>query len=133
LLVSIPEFQSTKAIAQRLQLTEALVESSLKILEAEGFVERKQNKWTYRGGDIHLSKRSPFATIHHNSWRQRAMLSSSLGEESSFHYTSLLVLSQKDMNLLRERVMAWVEESRAIAGPSDCEELVCLALDLFKV
>jgi uncharacterized protein (TIGR02147 family) len=132
ILSSVPAFRTRAAIAQRLGLPEPVVQAALEQLGKMGYIQKKGNQWSYAGGNLHLSRESPSIVQHHNNWRQRAVLNASMVDEESVHYTSVFTLSVRDFELLREKVLKWIDESRALIGPSDSEELACFCLDLFR-
>lgn len=133
LALAIPQYQTVQALAARLSLSEATIESALGELLKMGYVENQSELWHYRGSNLHLSRESPSVTIHHNNWRQRAVMDSAISTDDSVHYTSVLAMSVRDIERLKERALAFIDESRALAGPSESEELVSFCLDLFKV
>ncbi len=133
LVVSIPGYQTLPAIAERLNLSESFVLQGLEQLRRLNYVEKREGRWIYSGDNLHLSRESPSVTLHHNNWRQRGVLDSAMTNLESVHYTSVFSLSLKDQELLRSRILSWIDESRKIIGPSSSEELVCFCLDFFKV
>ncbi len=134
LITSIPEFQrSPKTIAEKLQLQEPMVRQILEELIELGYVKFEQGRWLYSNVNYHLSNQSPEVILHHNNWRQRAILSASNGTTDSIHYTSVMTLSRNDFELLKTQILLWINESRSIAEPSPGEEMVCFNLDYFKV
>lgn len=133
IIVSIPEFQTTESISQKLGVPEVLVQKTLEKLKHMGYVNNKNNKWSYKGADMHLSHDSPLVNLHHNNWRQRSQLDSALLSEESVHYTSVFSMTEYDYVILRDKILEWIDESRKIIGPSAPETLVCFCLDFFKV
>jgi DNA-binding transcriptional ArsR family regulator len=133
LIVGIPQFQTVKEIALRLSLSESIITTTLVALEKMGYVESFNGKWRYKGGNIHLASNSPSVVLHHNNWRQRGLLDASLMNAESIHYTSVITMSRVDADILRLRILEWIQESRQIIAPSANEEIMCLNLDYFKV
>lgn len=84
-------------------------------------------------GDLHIPKNSPMIGIHHNNWRQRAVLDSTLPNTEGVHYTAVYSISRKDHEHLKTKVLDLVEQSRKIVAPSKEEELICFTCDLFEV
>ncbi len=76
---------------------------------------------------------SPLIVLHHNNWRQRALLDAQeLGNTKSIHYSSVFTMSRKDFLRLHELSLQFLERGRQIIGPSKEEALYCVACDLFE-
>jgi len=134
ILLTIPEFQSANAIARRLEVPEAFVQSCLEKMQAMGLVEaRPQQKWGVSKLDIHLPKGSPLTSINHANWRQRAVTDSQVRRQGSVHYTAVHSLSLKDFEEIKARLLQMIDQSRAIVAPSKEEDLACITLDWFWV
>jgi len=134
LLTSIPHYQTAKSIASRLEIPETLVLMTLQDLEKMEFVEKKDHQlWVYKGSNLHLTTQSPSVILHHNNWRQRALLDAALFSSTSIHYTSLVTLSKRDLEFIKTKLLDWIEQSRKIVEPSQSEELACISIDYFKV
>lgn len=133
-IVSIPQYQTPEAIANRLQLSVAQVNDCLNELKGLGFVTFKGGRWQYANGSSHISSESPLSALNHNNWRQR---SATIFPQSSLnggvHYTSVFSLSKDDFTELRSKILDWIQTSRQLIEPSPCEELVCLSMDCFAV
>jgi len=133
IIVTIPKFQTASAIAQKLMLPQDLVTYSLEVLEKHGIVRKDGGLWKLGTADVHLPKSSPIIGIHHNNWRQKAVLDSTNPHSEGTHYTAVYSISQKDYQHLKEKMLDIIEYSRKVVGPSNEEELICFACDLFKV
>ena len=132
-IVSIPEFRTTKAIASRLMLPPDFVTYALEQLAQHGIVKRKGDSWELGTADIHIPKDSLMIGIHHSNWRQRAITDSTMPGRDNVHYTAVYSLSRSDYQHLKEKMLDLVEHSRKVVAPSKEEELVCFACDLFTV
>jgi hypothetical protein len=71
---SIPELQTEEKIALRFQIPIQQVMAVLLQLEEFGFVRKIGTKWIYSSHELYVPKDSPFVSLHHNHWRQRAIL-----------------------------------------------------------
>lgn len=129
---SIQEYQTPKALADRFCLPIGKVNEVLAKLETIGFVEHKNGLWKYKSGEAHLPKDSRLAELNHMHWRHRALGDVQVASEDSLHYTSVVVMTKEDSKKIRELMIQWIANSREISDPSDCEEVYCLNLDLFK-
>lgn len=132
-LVSIPEYQTAKAISQKLGLSEEFIKITLNSLQNFGLIKNENNTWKMTNKHIHLTKNSPMNSVQHSNWRQRAVLKTQDPQHTGLHYTIVQSLSQEDIGIVRNLFLNALDEYRRIANPSKEEELVCLALDFFKV
>lgn len=132
ILVSISRFQSVVAISRALGLDPELVHEVLQELVAMGLVKRSGSQWSFLSGDIHVPKDSPLVSLHHNNWRQRAVLRSQAKKEG-VHFTMVQAVSKQVAGEIKEKVLKCIEEASAIAGPSESEELIYLGIDQYSI
>ena len=130
---SIPEFQTVEAIAARLSLSQEFVLLCLQQLLQWGFVAKTGNRWEYKGGEYHLPKDSPLVILHHQNWRQKAVMSAQGLRTDSIHFTNVHTISRKDFPLLKERVLKFISETNELLKASAIEDCVVLSCDLFKL
>lgn len=130
---SISSLQTSEALAERMQLPEMLVIECLKKLEHYGLVARSGTRWVFSSNTIHLPKESPMNSVQHGNWRTRAVLSSQLPGDNGVHYTTVQSLSASDYQKLQQMFLQTIDSYHKVAAPSKEEELVCFALDFFKV
>lgn len=130
--VTIPELATIGQLAKRLKIEEGAIEAALRKLEDLGLVARKGVKWSVTERSIHVGRDSTFGLMHHQNWRMQAVKSAASKPKSGIHYTAIYTLSHKDAALLRQKVLGWIDESRALVGPSAEETLSCLTVDLFE-
>lgn len=134
IIVTIPDLQTVPAISQRLQLPVAFVEFSLEKLKHLGFVKKDGPLWKLSIADVHISKNSPMIALHHNNWRQRAVVDAMLPQkEKSLHFTGVYSLSRADFEHLKGKMLDLVEHTRRVVAPSKEEELACVLCDIFLV
>jgi len=133
IIVSIPQYQSVKTIAQRLSMDESTVRFCLETLEQFGFVKKQGATWQFASQSIHLPKRSPLIGIHHSNWKSRSLLSAQNPSDDGVHYTVVQSLSKEDYTVLKHMLVETIDNFSAIASPSKEEELICFSCDLFKV
>lgn len=132
ILTSIPEFQTTKSISERLAISLSQVEFALKQLEEAGFVAFREGKWKYAGRAQHISKKSAMVPMHHSNWRQRAVMDAQDPTSNGIHFTVVQSLSHMDYARIQELLLNTIEEIGKIANPSKEEELICFTCDLFR-
>ena len=133
IMISIPNYQTEKAIAERLQVNADAVNRVLSFLEKLSLAEKQGTSWRSTRREFHLPKSSLFVGLHHGNWRRRAVDNAFLQRAEDLHYTSVSSVAKTDIEVLRAKLLAMIDESRKIIGPSNEEELICLSLDLFIV
>ena len=133
ILLTIREYRTVLAVAQRLNLSLEAVETSLNELRELNLVAKSGQQWVVTNNTIHLPSDSKFNSLNHSHWRNRAVQDSLLSENGSVHYTSVCSVSLEDAEKLRQLVFKLIDESRKIVAPSSEEELFCLTCDWFKV
>ncbi len=132
-LTCIPEFQTLSGLTKRLHASDSMVKEILEDLEAMNFVKKQKEKWIYSSGEFHLERTSPLVLIHHQNWRQRAILDAQKFDRQSIHYTTVLTLSKSDTEKLQNMILDFLAEINRIAAPSQPEDEVILTCDFFKV
>jgi uncharacterized protein (TIGR02147 family) len=133
ILVSIPEFQTIEAISRRLALPDLMVKNCLEALEQQGLVKNSGKNWKIGSASIHLPRNTPVIGVHHNNWRQRAVMDAVQPGSDGVHYTVVQSLSVRDFEKLKAMMLRWIDEYAAVASPSQEQELICFACDLFRV
>jgi uncharacterized protein (TIGR02147 family) len=132
-MTSIPGFSTPAKIATRLGLPMAVVESVLNELATLGFVKKQGSHWSYGTTSYFLPKNAAMISVHHASWRQKAVQDAQLMQGDGFHYTVVQSISVADIEKFRTKLNLLVEEYQRIALPSAPEELVSFCCDFFRV
>ncbi len=133
ILTSIPGFQAVEAIASRLELSKSVVQEVLKDLSRMKLVtSHGSGKWVNIPGGLHNPPGTLISGIHHQNWRQRAMLSYFQSKEEHLHYTDVHSVSRLDYKMLRDFFFDKINEFRSVVKPSSEEEMACLCIDYFK-
>jgi uncharacterized protein (TIGR02147 family) len=133
IIVSIPEYGSASAISKRFNLPEKFVKEALFNLEKTGLVKETANRWEFASDSVHVPKDSAWVSLHHNNWRQRAVMHSQLDASSGVHFTTVTALSLEARKAIKMLILTFIDEFSAISEPSVSEEIVCLNLDFFDV
>lgn len=132
-LISISGYGSSKAICERLGLPKILVDECLGRLNKMGLIERKDHGWAVTRNHLHLSKDALSLNTHHTNWRIQATLKAALRDPDALQYSVVTAVSRNDAQKLRNMLLDFIENSRAIITPSPEEELIYIGLDCFKV
>jgi uncharacterized protein (TIGR02147 family) len=134
ILLCIPDYSTVPSISDRLKLPAELVKQTLISLEEMDLVSRsKSGSWRATEKDIHLPKSSNLTIINHINWRHRVIYNIQQGDEQAIHYSGVHALSRADFERIKDLLLETIQNARGIVNPSQEEELICLACDLFQV
>lgn len=132
ILLTVPEFRTPRAIAQRLEIPETFARQCLEGLAQMKLAEERGGKWHPAKSDIHLPQDSPLTAMNHGNWRGRAVADAQMRNPGALHYTALHSLSRSDFERIKRMLLEMIDATRAVVGPSKEEELACVAIDWFK-
>ncbi len=137
ILLTIPEYQTSFLIAQRLRLPEDYVIWILEKLFEFQLIQKEFSKnkitWKFKSGDIHISKNSPLLSVYHQHWRLKAIEDSCSPFSDSIHFTSVYSLSRNDYEKIKIQLLKLIENLQQQITVSPSEEIATLTLDFFKV
>ncbi len=133
ILTSIPEFQTSRAIAERLSMPLIMVREVLTQLEKFGLVRKDKDRYIHASGSLHINKTSPLVSMHHSNWRMRAIQMSQMPNQENIHYTVVQSMDPKAFQHIKDRILELIDEAAAIADPAPSEEAFCMTCDFFKV
>lgn len=133
-LISVPGFQTPEKISQRLKVGIKQSVSAIEFLTNVGLVESTKNG-TLRIGkaQTHLGADSPLIAKHHTSWRMQAIRAIEDDPQRGLHYSSVVSLSLKDYEAIREDLIEAIRRAKAVIRDSPEEEVCCLSLDFFAL
>jgi uncharacterized protein (TIGR02147 family) len=131
-MLGIPKLQTKEALSAHLGLSLKRVAELLSELEKMGLVVAKGDRYLPSSNRTHLGKDSPMLPKHHANWRMQAMRSIEKRDES-FHYSSVITISEADVSLVRERLTQALEEVAKIVEPSKDECALSLCIDFFEI
>jgi uncharacterized protein (TIGR02147 family) len=133
-LMSVPGYSRSDALARRLKLSQESVNSTLKLLERMKLAqEQKNGEWKVLQHDLFLPRASPLVKSYHTAWRHKAAVQLQNEEPDALHFTTLYALSRADAMKIRNMVLEMIESTRKVMLPSKEEEMICLCCDLFRV
>lgn len=131
--LTISKLRSAEHLARRFQISEGMAQDSLETLAKIGLAHKQGDQWLPTQNDIHLPKDSPLTSMNHSNWRSRAVLDAYQREHGGIHYTAVHSLSKMDYEKIKEMILKFLDETRAVVRPSPEEELACLSVDWFVV
>lgn len=133
-LLAIEEFRTPEAIGRRLGLDIRLVTEALDALEKVGLAKRERGQWKSGQRHLHLPRKSFLSAINHANWREKAIHQiQSSPSQSGLHYSVVFSISRKDAEKLNSRILALIDELKAVIEPSENEDLMCFLCDYFRV
>jgi uncharacterized protein (TIGR02147 family) len=131
-VVQIPEYRNETKIAEKLHLSEDIIRKATLWMVEQGFLKREKNQLIATTQRIHLGNESLFIDQHHRNWRNEALRSLNRKTESDLHYSGALSISQPDYFRVREMMLQTISNIESVLKPSQDEELVGIAFDLFR-
>jgi uncharacterized protein (TIGR02147 family) len=133
ILLTVSNYRTLPAIAERLNLSRSRVLTALSELEEAGLARKNGNSWESVSFDLHLPARSLFTSNNHLNWRNRAIQDSLDLESDGVHFTAVYSLSRRDFRKIRAKILELISESREVALASAEEEVFSFCCDLFQI
>lgn len=132
-MTSIKGFDTPESIAEYLNLNKKQTSQIIEFLISSGLCIENNKKLRVGPRSTHLESSSPWASVHHMNWRQKAIQSFTTSDEAKLMYTAPMTLSRKDAAKIREIFVQVLQQIDSIVDPSQSEELHCLNIDWFKI
>jgi uncharacterized protein (TIGR02147 family) len=133
MLTSVPRYQSTAALAKRLNIPPEGAVSFLGYLEKMDLVMKAGEKYKWNSANIHLADNSLWIQGHHANWRLRAIDNIQKDDREASHYSAVQSFSEEDFDKLKRLIANFIREFNGTSDPSEPEEVFCLNIDLFRV
>lgn len=133
ILLSIPAYQTPKAISEHLRIPLKRIQEILDFLMQTGLAIQKRGKYEIGLTRIHLSKESVQIRRHHTNWRNQAIQSIDKNHPEDLHYSNALSMSHKDVPKVKEILIKAIEDCREIIKVSKEERLQVLTMDFFGI
>lgn len=131
---SLGKDQSVENVARHFNLPNELVIEAYQFLETSGLIHRNEKGLiTPSTVSVHLGRDSDFIRRHHINWRSQALQSVEKNLKDDLHYSSVVVISKKDFDKLKENFIQAIEKGREIIRPSAEEQLAAITIDVFKI
>ena len=130
---TLPGFETAEKLSQKFSVPLLKIKKVIQFLVECGLIEQAGGTIKIGPKSTHLKADSPWIKSHHTNWRQRAFDSMTSEDPKSLHYSAPMVLSFADTEKVREILVSTINNVDQILGPSECENFVCLNIDLFAV
>jgi len=133
LLTALPGFQSPETIAESLGLPIGQVRSVIDFLLKTGLCLEIKGKVSIGKTRTYIGRESPMVMRHHENWRKKSVQLMDRGDTNNLNFTNPITISQTDFEIIREKLICFLEDFRKTADPSPTERLCCLNIDWFKI
>lgn len=133
ILLSIPNYQTPKAISSYLNLPLKQLHEILEFLVKTGLAHQKGSHYEIGLTRIHLSKESIPIRRHHSNWRNQAIISIDKNLPEDLHYSNVLSMAHKDVPKVKEILIQAIEECREIIKVSKEERVQVMTMDFFAL
>ncbi len=130
---SVKEFQTIKAIAQKLGIGEKRVAEILEFLLSAGLVVRKNDHFDMGTQSTHLGKDSPLVFKHHANWRLQTLKKLEEQNDENFHYSTVMSLSPEAVEQIKNLLVKTVKGSNEAMESSKEELLYGLGMDFYEL
>lgn len=130
---AIQELTRAEAIAEHFHIPVKRVREALDFLVLHGLCREVDGEYSVGPQSTHVPSSSPWSRVHHVNWRERAIDRMNHDDPLKLHYTSPLTIAESDARVVREMIVAFLENVNKVVDPSPSEELRCLNIDWFKI
>ncbi len=131
LATTLEGVSDTKTLASHLGIEEDKANEILDFLISTGLVIHDEEGLKI-GKKTHVPKSDPLVLNHHRNWRLQGISAQARKKQEDLFYTGPMVISKKDFEVVKDKVGSFLEDFYKVVGPSECEELYCLNIDLFE-
>ena len=132
LFTSIPPFQTLDTISSRFELPKEFVMEIVDFLVSAGLCREHLGKITIGPRTTWVENSSPAVSRHHLNWRLKGMDRLPMKTGQELYATIPMSLSEKDVQLIKDRLMEVILEINQIVDQSPSVRLMCLNIDWFK-
>lgn len=133
MIVTIPKFQTPKAISEVFGISLQKTSQVLQFLKANGLVTEHSGKLVPTSKYLFIDKSSPFIIQHHSNWRMQALQNIRKGDGSDLHLSMTVTIGEKDAKALQRRISEFIEEISETIKKSPEEKLMAIGIDFFQV
>lgn len=130
---SIPALQTPEALSAYFAVSLGEVVSILSFLQKAGLVRQEEGRWMNTNRQIYLPSDSPHLRKHHLNWRLKAMQLIERPQTKNLHYSSVISLSKKDLENLKQHFIQSVMQAREIVKGSADEVIAAYTVDCFQI
>ncbi len=133
LITSIPGNHSAEIISKKLGIPLVQINKVLEFLLSVGLCVEANDKIKPGPANTHLGADSPLVSRHHQNWRIKGFEKMDLIGPSELFLTMPATLAEKDIMILRQRIVDFIDEFVKVIDTSKSEKLYCLNIDWFNI
>jgi hypothetical protein len=134
LLVDIAKFRTIESIAGRLSLPVTTVKQAVEFLISSRLLDEENGTLLASRTRIHLDGDSPLITRHHANWRLHTLQNlHKSATENHLHYSSVVTISEKDSEILRELLIETIKDAKEIIRESKEEDAFSINFDFYRL
>jgi len=134
ILTSSENYQTVKALAQKLCVSEEEVLNHLNRLEEKKLVRHADKKWQYAHSSIHFANDSKFNQQLQSGRRVQALSTlEKVGATQNTHFSTLFTLDKESHKKLQDLIAKFVENAHGVIHKGGTDEGYILNLDLFEI
>lgn len=132
-LLSLPTDNQFKLIQEKTKLSEHEIKKILNFLSSVGLIELQAGKWRPTKRRIHLGPDDELIGTHHKNFRNLSIAQLEDAKPNSIHFSSVLSISVKDCEKIKNLLLDTIEKTEAILNPSPEEDIRILCLDFIDL
>lgn len=133
LLTSIPEFDTVEAISLRFRLSKQQVSAILEFLVSRNLCVEQAGRYSLGVAATFIDGSSPYINNHRRNWRLKGLERLVEPNVNDLFFSSPCTISEKDMVVIRKRLLELIAENSKTIKGSPSEKLACLNIDWFEV
>ncbi len=130
---SIKEFQTVRALSQKLNIPEKRLNEILEFLLSTGLVVRNGNALDMGTQSTHIGKDSTLVYKHHANWRLRTLQELEKQNVEQLHYSTVMSLSHEASEQIKNDLTKAIKQSNQTMESSKEEALYSLCVDFYEL
>lgn len=131
LICSISGNQNAEAISEKLGVPLVQIKKALEFLLSVGLCVDLDGKIKPGFRNTHLGADSPLVSRHHQNWRVKGFEKMGSVKPTELFLTMPATMSEKDVELLRQKIVDFIEDFVKVIDSSKGETMYCLNIDWF--
>lgn len=132
-LCSIPDFQSTEALAEALKLPRSKIQEIVDFLLRLQVLIEEEGRLKAGPQHIHLGNESELILKHHGNWRLHTLQRLQFLDKEDLHYSASMSLSVEDAFRVKESILSNLKANMNIIEKSKEEVAYVMSLDFYKL
>ncbi len=133
--VSIPKYQTVKALSTQFDLTQEELNEILEFLTESKVIQYDSTSKKYSVGNTytHIDSESDLIFNHHYNWRIKSLETIAKNPKKGLHYSGVFSLSKADAEILKDSFLKLINNHLETIKPSKEEVMYCQVIDFFEV